>query len=70
MFGPNERKPYTREDIYKFMTEHPEIKNREDLRNAKPGMFKAAWRFKMLDELFGLATVREHSEEELREYLK
>jgi hypothetical protein len=52
------------------MSEHPEIKNREDLRNAKPGMFKAAWRFKMLDELFGLATVREHSEEELREYLK
>jgi hypothetical protein len=49
------------------MSEHPEIKNREDLRSAKPGMFKAAWRFKMLDEFFGIIV---HSEEELREYLR
>ena len=33
LFGEVERKPYTREDIYAYMKKHPEIKNREDLRN-------------------------------------
>ena len=53
LFGESHLIIWTKDMILEFMKEHPEITTRSELTYSYPGVYGAARRFEMLEELFG-----------------
>ena len=47
-----EKMHWNKENIYKYISSHSEIKTRSDLKKYKPGLFKAALRLNIIDDIF------------------
>lgn len=55
------KRKYSEEDVRKFVSEHPEITKRSQLRNINYGIYAAALRLKLLDELFGKLPIKNYA---------
>jgi uncharacterized protein YneF (UPF0154 family) len=60
---------YTEEDLMKYLSDHPEIKTREDLLKSNKSLYYLARKLRLLVKLFGICK-RKWTEETIKQYIK
>lgn len=71
LFGARlrERYIYTPQIVFDYVKEHPEIDSRKKLKESSEPMHSAAYRFKIMDELFGKSSRTRWTKENILKYL-